>query len=221
MPLVPIVAIAAMLFLALYLFTHYPLGWVAVAAWLLIGAGVYRRSRKGRSPSRRDTTLGMLSTRLRTPKNEYVTVPNGVLVGGTVTNFSAPRAHDHPLTIYSSVTIGYDAPWRKVHEIMIAAAKGTEGVLEEPAPFVLQRALGDWYVEYQVNAAIDAARAAELPAIYSRLHANLQDSFNTAGVEIMSPSYFAVRDGNLTTIPADHRPKEAPPAFRVSVNPRD
>ena len=166
-------------------------------------------------------SLGMLSTRIRSTKNEYVTVPNGVLVGGTVTNYSAPQSHEHSLTIYSSVTIGYDAPWRQVHEIMIAAAKRTEGVLEKPAPFVLQRALGDWYVEYQVNAAIDAGRAAELPALYSRLHANLQDSFNEAGVEITSPSYFALRDGNLTTIPADHRPTEPAPAFRVRVNPAD
>jgi small-conductance mechanosensitive channel len=165
--------------------------------------------------------LGMLSTRIRTTKNEYVTVPNGVLVGGTVTNYSAPGAHDHSLTIYSSVTIGYDAPWRRVHEIMIAAAQRTDGVLAEPAPFVLQRALGDWYVEYQVNAAVDAARAPELPAIYSRLHASLQDSFNEAGVEIMSPSYFALRDGNLTTIPTEHRPKAPIGTFRVSVNPAD
>ena len=145
--------------------------------------------------------LGMLSTRLRTPKQEYVTIPNGVLVSGTVTNYSAPRAHDHALTIYSSVTIGYDAPWRKVHDLMIQAAQATEGVLDTPAPFVLQRALTDWYVDYQVNAAIDPARAHELPAIYSRLHANIQDSFNKAGVEIMSPTYLAVRDGNRSTIP--------------------
>ena len=163
--------------------------------------------------------LGLLSTRLRTPKNEYVTVPNSVVVGGAVTNYSAPRDHGHPLTIYSSVTIGYDVPWRQVHELMIAGAKATEGVLEAPAPFVLQRALDDFYVEYQVNAAIDATRAPELPSFYSRLHAAIQDAFWAAGVEILSPSYHAVRDGNTAAIPPEQRPQGRPATFRVDVNP--
>jgi small-conductance mechanosensitive channel len=163
--------------------------------------------------------LGLLSTRLRTPKDEYVTVPNSVAVSGTVTNYSAPRDHGHSLFIYSSITIGYDVPWRQVHELMIAGAKATEGVLEAPAPFVLQRALDDFYVEYQVNAAIDATRAPELPSFYSRLHAAIQDAFWAAGVEILSPSYHAVRDGNTAAIPLEQRPKGRPKTFRVDVNP--
>ncbi|HJQ64917.1 MAG TPA: mechanosensitive ion channel domain-containing protein [Gemmatimonadales bacterium] len=163
--------------------------------------------------------LGLLSTRVRTTKNEYVTLPNGVVVSGAVTNYSAAQDQAHHLTIYSSVTIGYDAPWRQVHELMIGAAKATEGVRAEPPPFVLQRALNDWYVEYQVNAAIDPQRAPELPGFYSRLHGNIQDAFWAAGVEIMSPSYFAVRDGNTATIPPAHRPKGRSPTFRVDMNP--
>ncbi len=163
--------------------------------------------------------LGLLSTRVRTPKNEYVTLPNSVVISGAVTNYSAPQDFGHHLTIYSSVTIGYGVPWRQVHELMVAAAKATDGVLGEPAPFVLQRGLNDWYVEYQVNAAIDPKRAAELPAFYNRLHASIQDSFWAAGVEIMSPSYFAVRDGNTVTIPPEQRPKGRAPTFRVDVNP--
>jgi small-conductance mechanosensitive channel len=163
--------------------------------------------------------LGLLSTRIRTPKNEYVTLPNGVVVGGAITNFSAPQDFAHNLTIYSSITIGYDVPWRHVHDLMISGAKATEGVLAEPAPFVLQRALNDWYVEYQVNAAIDPKRASELPAFYSRLHGSIQDAFWAAGVEILSPSYFAVRDGNTSTVPPEQRPKGSAPSFRVDVNP--
>jgi small-conductance mechanosensitive channel len=164
-------------------------------------------------------TLGVLSTQLRTPKNEYVTVPNSVVVGGHVTNYSAPRNHGHSLTIYSSVTIGYDVPWRQVHDLMISGAKATEGVLADPPPYVLQRALDDFYVEYQVNAAIDPTRAAELPSFYSRLHAAIQDAFWAAGVEILSPSYHAVRDGNTAAIPPEHRPKGRAATFRVDVNP--
>lgn len=159
--------------------------------------------------------LGLLSTRLRTPKNEFVSLPNGVVVGGATTNYSKAAEYDRPLLVYSSVTIGYDVPWRRVHELLIAAAGRTEGVLAEAAPYVLQRALDDSYVEYQVNAAVDPGRAAEQPQLYSRLHAAIQDAFAQAGVEILSPSYRAVRDGNADTLPAERRPEGRPRAFRV------
>lgn len=147
------------------------------------------------------TELGLLATRLRTPKNEYVTLPNTVVVASPVTDYSAAKRHDQELLIYSSVTIGYDTPWKRVHELLIAAAGRTGGVLATPAPFVLQQSLDDSYVEYQINAAIDPTRAAELPALYSALHAGIQDVFAEAGVEIMSPTYRAFRDGNPRTIP--------------------
>jgi small-conductance mechanosensitive channel len=159
--------------------------------------------------------LGLLSTRLRTPKNEYVSLPNNVVVGRAVTNYSAAAAHRRPLVLYSSVTIGYDVPWRRVHELLIGAARSAADVLPEPAPYVLQRALDDSYVEYQVNAAVDPARAAEQPQLYSALHAAIQDAFAAAGVEILSPSYHAVRDGNAATVPSDGPRGDRPRAFRV------
>ena len=163
--------------------------------------------------------LGLLSTRLRTPKNEFVTLPNNVVVGGAVTDYTAAARHGSALLVYSSVTIGYDTPWRRVHELLIAAAGQTAGIRAEPPAFVLQKALDDSYVEYQLNAAIDATEAAELPWIYGRLHAAIQDAFWAAGVEIMSPTYHAVRDGNTVTIPPEQRPRGRAPAFRVDVNP--
>jgi small-conductance mechanosensitive channel len=112
------------------------------------------------------------------------------------------------------VTIGYDAPWRKVHELLIRAAAATPGVLSEPAPYVLQTSLDDSYVSYQINATTD--RAEDMALIYSSLHQNIQDVFNDAGVEIMSPHYRAVRDGNRTTIPEEFLPRgHREGAFRV------
>jgi len=163
--------------------------------------------------------LNLLSTRLRTPKHEIVTVPNNVVVGGRIVDYSAIGRQGEPLLIYSSVTIGYDTPWRQVHELLIRGALRTDGVLPAPEPFVLQLGLRDWYVEYQVNAAVDPARASELPALYGGLHRNIQDAFWEAGVEIMSPSHFALRDGNTVTIPPDQRPPGRTAAFRVDTNP--
>lgn len=144
-------------------------------------------------------------TRLRTPKNEVVTIPNSFIMSSHTTNYSV-SARQYGLIIHSMVTIGYDAPWRQVHQLLIDAALATPGVLSHPQPFVLETELSDYYPCYQINAFIqEADRQAE---IYSHLHQNIQDKFNEAGVEIMSPHYRAMRDGNASTIPAGYEEKE-------------
>ena len=140
-------------------------------------------------------------TRLRTPKNEVVTIPNSFIMSSHTVNYSA-SARQFGLIIHTTVTIGYDAPWRQVHQLLINAARSTPGVLAHPKPFVLETELQDYYPCYQINAYIkDADRLAQ---ITSDLHQNIQDTFNEAGVEIMSPHYFAGRDGSATTIPEDY-----------------
>lgn len=144
-------------------------------------------------------------TRLRTPKNEVVTIPNSFIMSSHTVNYSA-SARQFGLIIHTTVTIGYDAPWRQVHQLLIDAARSTPGVLDHPKPFVLETDLQDWYPCYQINAYIkDANRLAQ---IMSDLHQNIQDTFNEAGVEIMSPHYYAGRDGNASTIPADYLKNE-------------
>lgn len=140
-------------------------------------------------------------TRLRTPKNEVVTIPNSFIMSSHTVNYSA-SARQFGLIIHTTVTIGYDAPWRQVHQLLINAARITPGVLEHPKPFVLETELQDYYPCYQINAYIKDAD--QLGQIYSDLHQNIQDTFNEAGVEIMSPHYYAGRDGNASTIPADY-----------------
>lgn len=141
-----------------------------------------------------------LVTRIRTPKNEVVTIPNSFIMSSHTVNYSQ-SAREYGLVIHSEVTIGYDVPWRQVHQLLTDAALNTPGVVDDPRPFVLETSLSDWYPVYQVNAYIkDADRLAQ---IYSDLHQNIQDRFNEAGVEIMSPHYMATRDGSETTIPKD------------------
>lgn len=164
------------------------------------------------------TTLGevvgkyLLTTRIRTFKNELVSVPNSLVLSNSVTNYSH-LARDNGLTLHTTVTIGYDVPWQKVHELLIAAALDSEGMEKTPPPFVLQTALNDYNVAYELNA---YTRKPEiLPRLYSRLHQNIQSRFNAAGVEIMSPAYTALRDGNAVTLPPDFLPSGyQPPAFR-------
>ena len=155
----------------------------------------------------------LLVTRIRTIKNEEITIPNSSIMSSYTTNFTS-AAPTLGLVLHTTVTIGYDVPWPQVHELLIAAALGADGVLTEPKPFVLQTSLDDYYASYQLNAYTrEASRQAVL---YSRIHQNIQDEFNKAGVEIMSPHYRAQRDGNQTTIPADYLPTDyVAPKFRV------
>lgn len=146
-------------------------------------------------------------TRLQTPKNELVTIPNSFIMSSHTVNYSS-SARTMGLIIHSEVTIGYDAPWRKVHQLLIEAAHITPGVLSEPEPFVLETSLSDWYPVYQINAYIRDAD--QMARIYSDLHQNIQDKFNEAGVEIMSPHYIATRDGNESTIPKSGKPSPGP-----------
>ena len=146
-----------------------------------------------------------LVTRINTPKNEVVTIPNSFIMSSHTVNYSA-SAREYGLIIHSEVTIGYDVPWRQVHQLLIEAALNTPGVIDDPRPFVLETSLSDWYPVYQINAYI--READKLAQIYSDLHQNIQDRFNEAGIEIMSPHYMAMRDGNESTIPKDDlRPK--------------
>jgi len=171
---------------------------------------IYTRAFKIGDRVRISDTIGditektLLVTRIRTIKNVDITIPNASVLGSHITNYSS-SAEQYGLILHTSVTIGYDAPWRKVHELLIAAAGATEQILQSPAPFVLQTALNDFYVTYELNAYTNAPH--QMAKTYSDLHQNIQDMFNEAGMEIMSPHYSQIRDGNRTAIPEQYLPE--------------
>jgi small-conductance mechanosensitive channel len=151
-----------------------------------------------------DTAL--LATRIRTIKNEEVTIPNSLVLGGAVTNYTR-EATTQGLILHTTVTIGYDAPWQTVHDLLIDAAQGTPGILPSPRPFVWQTALNDFNVSYEINAY--TATPQTMPDTYAALHARIQDAFFAAGVEIMSPHYASIRDGSAMAVPEAFRPPDA------------
>jgi small-conductance mechanosensitive channel len=132
------------------------------------------------------TQVRLLTTRVRTIKNEEVTIPNGTIVNTHVINFSALAATDG-LILHTEVGIGYDVPWRQVHAMLEEAARRTPGLLPEPPAFILQRKLGDFAVVYQLN--VHAGTAKGMAKIYSNLHQHILDVFNEHGVQIMTPAY--------------------------------
>jgi small-conductance mechanosensitive channel len=136
------------------------------------------------------THLGMLSTKVRSLLNEEVTVPNAVVISRETVNYT--RFEREGVAIATSVTIGYDTPWRTVHALLEAAAEKTPGLRQESKPTVLQTALSDYYPEYRLVAVID--RPGQRGPVLSALHQNIQDLFHQNGIQIMSPHYVADPD---------------------------
>ncbi|WP_016953165.1 mechanosensitive ion channel family protein [Anabaena sp. PCC 7108] len=155
-------------------------------------------------------------TRIRTVKNVVITIPNGTVLTSQIINYSAlAQDPNYYLVLHTTVTLGYDVPWRKVHQVLIDAAVATPRILKEPAPFILQTSLDDFYVSYEINAYTN--QPAIMARIYSELHQNIQDKCNEADIEILSPHYSAIRDGNQITIPENYLPKDyKAPGFRLS-----
>ncbi|HEY2152188.1 MAG TPA: mechanosensitive ion channel domain-containing protein [Vicinamibacterales bacterium] len=130
--------------------------------------------------------VGVLSTKIKTLRNEDITIPNAVVVAQTTTDYSRFGDSDG-VFIPTSVTIGYDAPWRQVHALLLEAAARTEGIRNDPKPIVLQVSLEDFYVKYALLFCLK--RQETRPFTLNTLHANIQDLFNEYGVQIMSPNY--------------------------------
>jgi len=171
----------------------------AVAGLVLTYMRPFRVGDRVEIGSSKGTVTGktLLVTRLRTPWNIDITVPNAAVLANHIVNHST-HAAERGVVLHVEVTLGYDTPWRQVHELLLKAAEGSDGLLKEPAPFVWQVALENSYIRYQLNAYTREPEFME--RIYSGLLQNLQDSFNRAGIEIMSPEYHSLRDGNARTI---------------------
>jgi small-conductance mechanosensitive channel len=132
--------------------------------------------------------MRVLVTHLRTPKNEEVVIPNSTILNGEVTNYST-MARDQGLILHTTIGIGYDVPWRQVEAMLLLAAGRTEGLLKDPKPFIRQKSLADFAVNYELNAY--CGDASQMMELYTEMHRNIQDVFNENGVQIMSPAYEA------------------------------
>lgn len=156
-------------------------------------------------------SINLFTTRLRTGRGAEITLPNALIVGSATRNYSR-TASGRGFMIDTTVTIGYDTPWRQVEAMLVEAALRTSGILPDPAPRVFQTALSDFYPEYCLVAQATPAGANPRADILSRLHANIQDVFNEYGVQIMSPHYID-DPANEKVVPPSHwftPPAQAP-----------
>lgn len=139
----------------------------------------------------------LLVTRVKTLKNEDITIPNSTIINTHLWNYSK-NASQMGIILHTTVTIGYDVPYRLVTELLLKAAKNTPNLTREFKPFVLQKNLSDFYIEYELN--VYTKQPGKMMLFYSELHKSIVDEFNKAGVEIMSPHYSAFRNGNQSTV---------------------
>ena len=140
----------------------------------------------------------VLVTRIRTRKNDVITIPNSNLMTSQTTNYTF-SAHNYGVIVHTKVTIGYDMPWQQIRDLLLDAAAKTSHLQKKPEPFVRITALDDFYVEYEINAY--TRKSDLLGDIYSELYQNILDSFHSNGVEIMSPHIFAHRNDLELQIP--------------------
>ena len=157
------------------------------------------------------TSKTILVTHVLTTKMEDITIPNANILLGTITNYS--KEEGSSIILHTTITLGYDLPWQTAEKLLLAAASNTQLVEKEPAPFVLQKSLDDYYVSYELNAYTNQSK--KMPFIYSELHKNVLDIFNDAGVEILSPAYMAARDGSLSTVPSQVKPDDKSPLNKI------
>ena len=134
------------------------------------------------------TELGSFTTKVRTGLGEELTLPNSLVLGTVVKNYSR-TVKGQGYIVDTTVTIGYDTPWRQVEAMLVEAAHRTQGILDDPAPRVFQTALSDFYPEYRLVCQAIPREPRPRAAVLATLHANIQDVFNEYGVQIMSPHY--------------------------------
>jgi small-conductance mechanosensitive channel len=144
----------------------------------------------------------LLVTRIRTVKNEVISVPNSQVMNSHTINYSMDVA-ENPLIIYTNITMAYEIPWQDVHELAKKACEQVDLLEKTPAPFILQTSLDDFYVTYQINAY--TRNPHKQAAIYSELHKHIMDVFHAAGIELLSPHFRAIRDGSELDMPIAYK----------------
>ena len=194
-PYIPGSGSAAFQGVSLFLGVIVSLGSTSIIANILAGYAItYRRAFRLGDRIRVGDAVGDVTemrlqvTHLRSLKNEEIVLPNSLIMNSQVLNYST-LAKTNGLILHTAVGIGYETPWRQVEALLLMAAARTEGLKREPAPFVLQQALGDFSVSYELNAY--CGDAAQMMPLYTALHRNILDVFNEHGVAIMTPAYVA------------------------------
>ena len=181
--------------ISLFLGVIFSLGSTSVIANIIAGYTMtYRRAFRVGDRVKIGAHVGdveevrLLVTGLRSLKGERVVIPNSIILNSDLVNYSGISGKQG-LILHTTVGIGYETPWRQVEAMLLMAAERTPGLLREPGAFVLQQALGDFCVTYELNVHCDQPR--QMPQLYTALHRNILDVFNEYGVQIMTPAYVA------------------------------
>jgi small-conductance mechanosensitive channel len=128
----------------------------------------------------------LLATRIRTTKNEIISLPNAMVMNNYTVNYS-DEAEAKGLIVHTTVTVGYDVPADQARRLLLEAAARMPLIEKEPPPFVLHLHLNDFNVAYEINGYTKHAGRQQF--IYSELNRHVQEVFGEAGIELLSPHY--------------------------------
>ena len=129
------------------------------------------------------TNLGMRSTRLLTRDDVEITVPNAVIANATITNESGGPWVKHRIRVPVGVAYGSDVD--EVCSVLEGIARDLPAIVDNPAPRVRMRGLGDSSLDFELLGWIDH------PELRGRVRhdllMNVYKTLNQKGIEIPFP----------------------------------
>ena len=133
--------------------------------------------------------ITIIYTKIKTIRNELVTIPNQTLLENQIINYSGLKF----LATSVEVSIGYDANKDKVKSLLLEAGRSTEGIIADPAPYVLITKFDSFAAVYELRAYTDEPN--EFLRIQSNVRENIYKTFQNAGIDLTTPNILEYING--------------------------
>ncbi|MCH9659374.1 MAG: mechanosensitive ion channel [Bacteroidetes bacterium] len=124
--------------------------------------------------------IEIFTTKIVTPENKLVILPNGALSNGNITNYSAEGI----LKVFHTIGVSYDADIKKTKEVLLKVLTAQDKVLQDPAPMVEVSALGESSVDFAVRPSVMAEHYWD---VYFETLEKSKEALDAAGIEIPYP----------------------------------
>lgn len=124
--------------------------------------------------------ISIFVTKLVTPQNRQVILPNGPLAGGSIVNLTAKNY----IRVDITIGIGYGENIKAAREVLMKVMEEHPTVLEDPAPSVNVGELGDSSVNLLL---LPYAKTADYWDVYFNIQEKGKLALDAAGIEIPFP----------------------------------
>ena len=125
--------------------------------------------------------ITLRSTRIRTPRNTYVVIPNQKIIDAVLENHSKQGE----LRVDVPVGIAYKEDVAHARRVLLASVSSLPGVRQDPPPSVVVKELGDSSVNLLVRVWVD--RGEQIQATRFTLLESAKTALDAAGIQIPFP----------------------------------